>query len=245
MTDKDIFAGDVQAQKDEVTALEVTAVLGENAVKSVTVETGGEAVQEVEAPYYAGGGGSVPVISVDATSLPAGSEATATITGNPATPLITFGIPRGDKGDRGLQGEPGKDGKDGVTPAISVSANTLPAGSLATVTKQGTDEAPEFVFGIPRGDMGAQGEIGKTPVISVTAKTLPSDQSATVEIAGAPETPSITFGIPQGKQGAGITILGSYATLEELKQAHPTGNVGDAYVVGLNLYTWSETDQDW
>lgn len=70
MTDKDIFAGDVQAQKDDVTALEVTTVFGEADAQSVTVETGGEAAQEVEAPYYAGG--SVPVISVDATSLPAG-----------------------------------------------------------------------------------------------------------------------------------------------------------------------------
>lgn len=80
MTDKDILAGDIQTEKGDVKALEVTTVFGENDVQSVTVETGGEVVQEVEAPYYGGGGGSVPVISVEANSLPAGSDATATIT---------------------------------------------------------------------------------------------------------------------------------------------------------------------
>lgn len=47
-------------------------------------------------------------------------------------------------------------------PTISVAANTLAAGSAATVTKSGTDAAPVFTFGIPKGADGAKGERGET-----------------------------------------------------------------------------------
>lgn len=53
---------------------------------------------------------------------------------------------------------------------------------------------------------------------------------------------------PQGEKGAdgtGVTILGSYNSVEELKTAHPTGNLGDAYLVEGILYVWSETELDW
>lgn len=36
----------------------------------------------------------------------------------------------------------------------------------------------------------------------------------------------------------GIKISGVYASLQELQAAHPSGNAGDAYMVGMDLYTW-------
>lgn len=45
-------------------------------------------------------------------------------------------------------------------PTISVAAKTLSAGSVATVTKSGTDAAPVFTFGIPKGADGAKGDRG-------------------------------------------------------------------------------------
>lgn len=48
-----------------------------------------------------------------------------------------------------------------------------------------------------------------------------------------------------GKDGTGITILGSYNTLEDLKIAHPTGNLGDSYMVDANLYVWNAGANDW
>lgn len=42
-----------------------------------------------------------------------------------------------------------------------------------------------------------------------------------------------------GKDGTSVTILGSYNTLAELQAAHPTGNAGDAYMVGGDLYVWN------
>lgn len=47
-------------------------------------------------------------------------------------------------------------------PNISVAAKTLSAGSVATVTKSGTDAAPVFTFGIPKGADGAKGDKGDT-----------------------------------------------------------------------------------
>ena len=49
----------------------------------------------------------------------------------------------------------------------------------------------------------------------------------------------------QGKDGTSVNILGSYNSLEELKQAHPTGNVGDAYIVQGDMYVWSVEDNTW
>ena len=49
----------------------------------------------------------------------------------------------------------------------------------------------------------------------------------------------------KGEDGTGVNILDKYDTLEALKQAHPTGNVGDCYTVNGVLYTWSTTKNDW
>lgn len=40
-------------------------------------------------------------------------------------------------------------------------------------------------------------------------------------------------------EGGGIVILGSYNTYAELIAAHPTANIGDAYMVGEDLYVWT------
>lgn len=42
-----------------------------------------------------------------------------------------------------------------------------------------------------------------------------------------------------GKDGAGVNILGSFETFEELQQVHPAGTMGDAYLIKGNLYVWS------
>ena len=85
---------------------------------------------------------------------------TYTITFNDTT-TSTFQVTNGAKGDKGDKGD------TGVTPNITATATTLPAGSSATVTKSGTAENPAFAFGIPKGDKGDKGEKGDkgdTPV---------------------------------------------------------------------------------
>jgi hypothetical protein len=45
----------------------------------------------------------------------------------------------------------------------------------------------------------------------------------------------------QGAAGTSVTILGSYPSLAALQAAHPTGNIGDAYLVQGDLYVWNGT----
>lgn len=54
----------------------------------------------------------------------------------------------------------------------------------------------------------------------------------------------VTAGI-NGQDGTSVTILGSYDTLSALQSAHPTGNAGDAYLVGGRLYVWAVDNREW
>lgn len=49
-----------------------------------------------------------------------------------------------------------------MTPNIQATAETLPAGSDATVTRTGSNTNPVFHFGIPEGEQGEQGPAGPT-----------------------------------------------------------------------------------
>lgn len=53
----------------------------------------------------------------------------------------------------------------------------------------------------------------------------------------------------KGEPGSGLEIKDTYPTLQALKQAHPVGAEGDAYLVGVSpdffLYIWSTTSNDY
>lgn len=60
----------------------------------------------------------------------------------------------------------------------------------------------------------------------------------------------ITVGeVMDGKDGNGLIIKGLYATLDELKAAHPSASAGDAYSVGTSdaneVYIWSTEAGEW
>jgi hypothetical protein len=70
----------------------------------------------------------------------------------------------------------------------------------------------------PTGSQGAQGAMGFT---GPTGSTGPTGAT--------------------GPIGAGLNILGSYVTYAALVAAHPTGSIGDAYLIGGDLWVWSGT----
>lgn len=60
----------------------------------------------------------------------------------------------------GPPGPPGPQGETGATPNISIgTVTTLPAGTPATATMTGTEEAPVLNLGIPQGPKGDPGEV--------------------------------------------------------------------------------------
>ena len=50
---------------------------------------------------------------------------------------------------------------------------------------------------------------------------------------------------PTGPDGSGVSVLGSYATIELLEADNPTGAIGDAYIVSTDLYIWSDLNSEW
>lgn len=50
---------------------------------------------------------------------------------------------------------------------------------------------------------------------------------------------------PTGPSGKGLEISGTYNSLEELKQYHPTGKDGECYIIDGDLYVWDSTIHDW
>ncbi len=50
---------------------------------------------------------------------------------------------------------------------------------------------------------------------------------------------------PIGPTGNSMTILGNMSSLEELKEKHPIGVLGQSYIVEDKLYVWSDANHDW
>ena len=105
---------------------------------------------------------------------------------------------------------------------VTASATASEPGGAASVnvTKKGTSY--DLAFTIPRGAQGPKGDAG--------AQGPKGDTGP----AGA-----------DGKDGTGVTILGSYDDEEALKSEHPTGSVGDSYLVAGDLYVWSASESAW
>lgn len=89
-----------------------------------------------------------------------------------------------------IAGGSGGGGGGGVTPNVQATAETLPAGSEATVTRTGSNTNPVFHFGIPEGEPGnpgtpgapgVKGDPGKDATINgKPAVTLAAGQNVTV-----------------------------------------------------------------
>ena len=118
---------------------------------------------------------------------------------------------------------------DSISDNITASAH-FSLNPTAEVTGS-LQEGLNFDFGLPVGPEGPAGPQGPQ------GEDGPQGPQGPI----GPEGPQ---GV-QGETGAGLEILDRYATLAELEAAHPTGNPGDAYMVGDHLYIWSVSTSAW
>lgn len=133
--------------------------------------------------------------TASATTLPAGSQATATYSdGN-----FVFGIPRGANGS---PGDPG------VTPNFSIgTVTTLEPTQPATATITGTAEAPVLNLGIPKGDPGTN---GVSPAVTITEIT----DGHRVTITDSDHPQGQTFDVMDGASDAGNVSYDESATYQ-------------------------------
>jgi len=168
--------------------------------------------------------GITPQIKIGTVeTLEAGSNATVTITGTAANPVLNIGIPRGADGAAG-------EGTATLPNFTIGTVETLESGSDATVAITGTAENPVLNLGIPKGATGPAGKDGKdgaagadgkdgatgpagkdgadgkdgvTPTFTIgTVTTLSAGSEATATITGTVENPVLNLGIPKGATGS-------------------------------------------
>lgn len=140
----------------DITTTPITFAFSDNTTKTVNVSA-----QKGEKGDK-GDTGSTNTLSIGTvTTGEAGSQASATITGNAPNQTLNLTIPKGDKGETGADGQNGQDGQDGAAATVTVgTVTTGEAGSQAIVTNIGTSNAAILNFTIPRGDKGEQGSQG-------------------------------------------------------------------------------------
>lgn len=122
------------------------------------------------------------------TTGAAGSQASVTNVGTENAAILNITIPRGDTGAQGVPGQngadgqdgaPGADGKDGAPGAAATvsigQVTTLPAGSQATVTNSGDENAAILNFGIPQGATGQSGTNGTDGQDGVGIQNIAAD----------------------------------------------------------------------
>lgn len=116
----------------------------------------------------------------------------------------------------------------GLTPDVSVEGDLKTGLTFHFTLVQG-----------PQGDEGPQG-------VSVTMATMDANYQLTLYFSDGTTWTSPSL---KGATGSGLQILDEYATLAALQAAHPTGDAGDAYLVGTSpnftLYIWSTSGNAW
>lgn len=111
----------------------------------------------------AGQTGATPAFTIGTVTK--GDNASATITGTAANPVLNLVLPKGDPGAAGTPGA------TGATPAFTVGTITTGApGSSVSVTITGTNSNPVLNMSIPQGAKGDPGDVSSVNGVSPDAQ---------------------------------------------------------------------------
>lgn len=146
----------------------------------------------------------------------------------------TGGNLKGPKGDNGADGAKGDAGKSLHVANITVSDNSdVSVAALSPATPIATGDLISDVDG----RLFTVSSVVNGDTVHV------SNQIDGVTFKG-PKGDKGEDGKPgaDGKDGTGVNIKGSYDSPDALKQEHPTGASGDAYLVAGALYVWSGSE---
>lgn len=201
--------------------------------------------------------GDTPNISIGEvrTGVPGGT-ASAIITGTTSDLKLNMVIPQGpigQQGEKGDKGDKGDQGNIGISPNLSIGTVTsVDADQEAGASIQGTSPNLILNLDIPRGQKGEAFKYTDFTQSQLESLKGPKGDQGPQGIQGAkgekgdtgPQGQTGPQG-PKGNDGTGVTILGSYNSLSELQSAHPTGAVGDSYIVSGDLYVWSQNTSSW
>ena len=149
---------------------------------------------------------------------------------------------RGPEGPQGERGATGAAGKSLRVASIDISDNSDV--SVDVITPSG---------GVQTGDliMDVSGQLYAVASVAEQGGTVHVGVATDVSLMGpqGPKGENGKDGAPgaDGKDGTGVAIKGSYANMEALKEAHPTGSPGDAYLLQDtgHLAVWSDEGSEW
>ena len=239
------FLNDVLIPSLEQLGVETAVQLPKNSAGFKYMRLNADKVLEVSTDgvtWQATGSSGHLIMDKDGNTLPQRSRmkfANATVTDENGVTVVN-GI-KGDKGETGATGAQGPQGAQGVkgdrgyvlVPAIDddgIISWSIQEPSR-TVPASRSIRGPQGIQGIqgPKGDQGQTGATGPQGVQGIQGPQ---------GVAGK-----------DGADGKSFTILGMYATLQELMAAHPTGSTGDAYAVGTaasnTVYNWNTERSIW
>jgi len=150
----------------------------------------------------------------------------------------------GDAGAQGIQGVPGPNGS---SPYIGISGNWYLAGTDLGVPATGPKGNPPSILGTypTETDLREAHPIGNLGDLYIVGTDLYAWWSSDNDWHNVGRFVGLQG--PQGNPGTSVQILGSYQTIDDLREAQPIGNIGDGYIIrdDGNLYVWMNTSSDW
>lgn len=130
----------------------------------------------------------------------------------------------------------------------SINESVTAARGSADAASNSANQAAQSATAATQSAFDAQNAVNGFGLQEGTTTTGEPGTNAVVEIQKNGTKYTANFTIPRGDvgpAGEGVTILGSYDSFETLKAEHPTGNLGDSYLIGGNLYVWDTVGSDW